>query len=125
VPEKVAARVLVVDDDELQRRALARILRCSGYEVLLAGTYDEAVATLEKESDIFAVISDLKMPGKRGLELLEEVRRRIPVARRILISGSFPEGTSESAFSSGLAHACVQKPASIEEILTAMKHNDR
>jgi CheY-like chemotaxis protein len=116
-----AASVLVVDDDELQRSALARMLRRSGVETLHAANYDEAIAILAKQSDFFAVISELEMAGKDGLELLDEVRRRIPSARRVLISGSFPEGTSEQAFASGVAHACVLKPYTMDEIVTAIK----
>jgi CheY-like chemotaxis protein len=121
VPSNGPARVLVVDDDDLQRSALARMLRHSGFETFEAANHDEAIAALAKQSDLLAVISALEMRDQGGLELLHDVRKRIPSARRVLISASFPEATSEKAFASGVAHACILKPCTLEEIATAIK----
>jgi CheY-like chemotaxis protein len=115
------ARILVVDDDELQRRAMVRLLQRSGFEPVVAGNYDEAIGALEKEQDLFAVVSDLQMPGRSGLELLGEIRNRMPSARRVLVSGSLAKGEAEQIVLSGLAHACVMKPGTPEEILSAIR----
>jgi CheY-like chemotaxis protein len=115
------AHVLVVEDDEFQRNAISRLLRHSGFEPLLAANYGEAMAVLEGGSDVIAVISDLEMPGPGGLELLAEVRQRVPLARRVLMSGSFAHGSAEQASRSGIAHSCLLKPARLEDLLTAIK----
>lgn len=71
------ARVLVVDDDPLFRRAMRRILSRAGHDVLLASNARDALRVLDREEwDI--VITDLDMPGMDGVELVCEIQRRFP-----------------------------------------------
>jgi CheY-like chemotaxis protein len=64
--EARSVRVLLVDDEALLRRALARIREHAGNEVVTAGGGREAIAHLE--SSVFDVIvSDIRMPGMDGL----------------------------------------------------------
>lgn len=63
------ARILVVDDDESIRVAMARYLRRSGYEVALAANGDDALVQLDR-ARYDAMICDVRMPGIEGTELL-------------------------------------------------------
>jgi DNA-binding NtrC family response regulator len=68
-------RVLVVEDEDAQRRILGEILRKEGFEVRTAGSGEAALAALD-ESAVDLVLCDWKMPGISGDEVLAEVRRR-------------------------------------------------
>lgn len=70
----MAARILVVDDDELVLVALEELLTPHGYEVTTAGNGPEALAKLEQGSaDV--LILDIIMPGMSGFELCERIRQ--------------------------------------------------
>ncbi len=69
------ARLLLVEDDLDQRRLVASLLRAEGYAVAEAGTVDAALAELAR-SPVDVVLSDWKLPGRDGMELLAQVRAR-------------------------------------------------
>lgn len=79
-------RILLVDDELGVLRALTRLFKGLGHEVASAVDGAAALALLDDfEPD--AVISDYRMPGMNGAELLAVVARRYPGARRVLLSG--------------------------------------
>src|ERR1700719_1768734 len=79
-------KILVVDDEPAVLNALRRLLRRAGFEVETAGTGAEALARLDGFApDI--VLSDFRMPGMNGAELLAQVKQRQPLALRLIISG--------------------------------------
>jgi response regulator RpfG family c-di-GMP phosphodiesterase len=78
--------LLIVDDEARILSALRRTLRREGYEILTADTAAEALRRLD-ETPVDAVLSDHKMPGMSGDQLLDEVARRWPRAVRMLITG--------------------------------------
>ena len=63
------ARVLVVEDQDNERRAMARLLTMEGYDALTAKNADEALSRIAEP--ISLVITDLKMPDASGVELLQ------------------------------------------------------
>ncbi len=75
--------VLIVEDDDNQRRLMARILRAEGYLVRTSASAEEAAATL-REQPLDLVVSDWKLPVADGLELLEIVQRESPKSAFIL-----------------------------------------
>lgn len=78
-------RVVVVDDEPAVAKSLGRLLAARGFDVRVCDGGVAALALLERDPpDV--VLSDLNMPGMNGLELLEEVRRRWPAVRRVLVS---------------------------------------
>lgn len=78
--------VLLVDDEPRILSALVRALRREGYELLSAETPGEALRLAEQYA-IDCVLSDHKMPGMTGLELIERLARVRPQAARLLITG--------------------------------------
>ncbi|PTL81289.1 response regulator [Vitiosangium sp. GDMCC 1.1324] len=80
------ARILIVDDEVHVIGALRRLLRREGFSIEVAHNGEEAIEKLASfEADV--VISDFRMRGMNGLELLGQVLRIAPKAARVLISG--------------------------------------
>ena len=77
--------ILVVDDKKSMRDMLAMMLREKGYRPLTKASAEDALEVLA-ELPIDIIITDLKMPGMGGLELLEEVRKRAPHTSVLLIT---------------------------------------
>lgn len=93
-----APRILVVDDEEEVREILAETLEDFGYAVLTAASGEEALPFLARDHGVALVITDVRMPGMSGLELADEVRRRWPAVKVVLISGYFEPQESPQRF---------------------------
>ena len=79
-------RVLLVDDDDLSRGAVHKMLERAGYAVHSTSKGSEAIVRYKTErSDL--VITDLIMPDTDGLEIIQELRRMDPAVRILAISG--------------------------------------
>ncbi|HEX7901720.1 MAG TPA: ATP-binding protein [Planctomycetota bacterium] len=92
--------VLCVDDDPSTLSALRRVLRPEPYEVVTTATPEEALKRIETGQPVQLVISDHRMPGMSGADLLERVRKASPQTIRVMLTG-FPES---GLVSYGLAH---------------------
>ena len=110
-------RVLLVDDEHLILRCVARILRRSGHEVYTALNYKQAIKIMgEKSFDV--VVSDHHMPGPSGVDVLKMARRMRPDALRMMISSDPPEDLLELKRTS-VIHHFMFKPGikKLEELL--------
>jgi DNA-binding response OmpR family regulator len=81
----MSARILIVDDEENQRKSLAIGLRLEGYRVLEAADGESALVVLGAEAVDLAIV-DLMMPGINGLDLARRMRFRHPEVRVVLTS---------------------------------------
>jgi PAS domain S-box-containing protein len=80
--------LLVVEDEPAVRRLMARTLSDRGYDVVAFESAEEAAALSDSELGRFQlVLSDYRLTGMNGLELLQIVKERCPKAKRILMSG--------------------------------------
>ncbi len=111
--------ILIVDDDELVRRALERTLRSTGFRILTAASGQQALELLEKH-DFIAVISDHLMPGMTGLELMREVKRRFRPCVKIIITGFMPERVAE-ALAAGEIDRFMTKPWENAELRSTLQ----
>jgi len=102
------ATLLLVDDESRILSSLRRALRREGYRILVASTPGEALRVLEAEP-IDAILSDHKMPGMSGLELLEVAARARPATVRLLISG-WPDAIPEERLAAIGVRAVIPKP---------------
>lgn len=101
--------VLCVDDEPNILSALQRVLRGDVDRVLTAGGGEEALALLEHES-VDLVISDMRMPGMDGLQLLERLHVRRPDTERILLTGHSDIDSAIGAVNRGAVFRYLQKP---------------
>jgi CheY-like chemotaxis protein len=111
--------LLVVDDEEGILSALRRALRREGLEILTAGGSAEALARLG-ERQVDAILSDHKMPGGGGLELLERAARLQPRAARLLLTGWPDEIPPERVRALGI-RAVVPKPWDDAELRAVLR----
>lgn len=101
--------LLLVDDEANVLSALRRLLRPGGYEVLTADSGEAALALLESRQ-VDLIVSDMRMPGMNGAELLAEARKRWPATMRILLTGYADIESAVSAINSGGIFRYVSKP---------------
>lgn len=100
--------VLFVDDETRILSALQRGLRREGYRILVAPSPERALELLAAEP-VDVLVTDQKMPGMSGLQLLEQVARRWPAIRRVLITG-WPEEIPAERVSALDIRALLPKP---------------
>jgi len=111
---KPAAALLLVDDDEAFRKALARELGRVGYDVATAGSGEEALRRVaEREPDV--VLLDLRLPDRDGLEVLEAVHAASPGTDVIMLTGHGSIDTAMQAVRAG-AFDYVAKPCPLDEL---------
>ena len=109
-------RILVVEDERILRRVVSEGLRARGYEVVVAGHGDEALAVMDGGDPAVALlITDVAMPGMRGDELARRMRAQDPELRVIFVSGYAPAG-SVAAEDLGRGVAFVAKPFTIDDL---------
>ena len=108
------AQILIVDDERSMQEFLEILLQREGHEVACCGSAAEALLALEND-DFDLVISDIRMPGMSGLELLNHVRELAPDTLVILITA---HGSTESALEAmkNGAYDYLTKPCSVDEI---------
>jgi len=113
-------RILVADDDAVIRKGLQRILSAEGYEVETVSNGRAALDRLEQVR-FRLLVTDLKMPGMSGLEVLEEIRTCQPELPVVLITGYAAIDNAVEAMKNG-ATDYLAKPFSNEEIISKVKN---
>jgi two-component system cell cycle sensor histidine kinase/response regulator CckA len=79
--------VLVVDDEGTMRGLIFQVLSEEGYEVITAGSYEEAVAVHGQHSRVDLLLTDVTLPGKGGCELARTLLDLQPSLRVLYMSG--------------------------------------
>lgn len=108
-------RVLIVEDDEPLRRALARLLERQGYEVVTAGNGHEATRWGAHASGLDVIVSDINMPQMNGMALLRMVRESDPDLPVILITANPQLDSAIEAVEHG-AYKYLTKPVDLEAL---------
>jgi len=106
--------VLVVDDEPAQRQVLAGFLRKRGYRVTEAAEADAALTIVARET-VDLVLSDIRMPGRSGAELLDEVRALNPEVPVILMTAYGTIASAVDAMKRGAADY-LTKPIDLDEL---------
>ena len=106
--------ILVVDDEKSLRRVVQVQLERRGYSVTTAGGGEEALGLL-RGNGFQLILSDLRMPGLSGLELLREIRRCSPKSKVIILTAFGTVETAVEAMQGGAYHY-VTKPVNFDEL---------
>jgi DNA-binding NtrC family response regulator len=112
-------KILVVDDDLEMCGLLSDVLKGEGFSVLALSDSLEASKTLKRE-EFDTIVTDLKMKGLKGLDLLEEANKRAPLTPVIIITAF---GTIESAIRAMKmgAYDYITKPFQMDELILTVK----
>ncbi|HWY53825.1 MAG TPA: response regulator [Terriglobales bacterium] len=111
----MAKRILFVDDEPMVLSGLQRSLRLmrSEWEMVFAPGGNEALAAMDLQPfDI--IVTDMRMPGMDGAQLLEEVQKRSPQTLRMVLSGQSDRETILRSVNP--AHQFISKPCEAEEL---------
>ncbi|HET9597933.1 MAG TPA: response regulator, partial [Anaeromyxobacteraceae bacterium] len=112
--------VVVVDDDDVPRGAVALMLRNVGYDVVALASGEEAVQWYRARTrPVTAVVVDLVMPGMDGGECYRGIREIDPEVPVVLVSGYGRDGRAQELLDEGV-HAFLQKPFGAPELVEAI-----
>ena len=109
------ARILIADDEPGVRESLAEVFAEEGYDVLIAADGEEAISQINANA-IDVVITDLKMPGADGLEVLQRAREVTPQALVLIMTAHATVDTAVAALRRG-AHDYFLKPVIFDDAL--------
>ncbi len=113
-------RILIVDDEAGIRRSLAGLLSDEDFEPVEAADGEKGLAIL-REGGIALVLLDIAMPGRDGIEILEEIRQAWPNLPALMMSGHGNIETAVRATQLG-AFDFIEKPLSFEKLLLTIRH---
>lgn len=117
VPVGSGERILLVEDENVVRDFAVRALRERGYTVVAAETAEEALATFEREGGDFGLVfSDVVLPGKSGVQLVDEILARRPGVP-VLLSSGYADRKSQWPVIQERGFHFLQKPYSLIDLL--------
>jgi DNA-binding NtrC family response regulator len=111
---KNATTILIVDDEPVMQSLLEKILSREGYKTFVAGDGEAALDILRRES-VSLVLSDIKMPGMNGFELLKEIKISHPGVGVIIMTAYGDTFTVKDALLLG-ADEYITKPFKSYEV---------
>jgi PAS domain S-box-containing protein len=118
---RAVRRVLLVDDDAVVRRSTQRLLVHRGVTVVSVDSADHALEALASSATPFdVVLTDHAMPGRTGFELLEEIEKRFPAQRVVLMSGFTDDDNLRHTFSNREV-PFLAKPFTLDELMQALE----
>jgi len=112
-------KVLLIDDEESNVRVLSKSLQVDGYPVVFALSGEEGIAVFERESPQI-ILTDIKMPGMNGLEVLKIVKAKQPDTEVIIITGHGDVDAALEALHCG-ASDFISKPIRDQALSIALK----
>ena len=107
-------RILFVEDNELVRRSLVRVLRRGGHDVAACGSPEEALAELDHGTPFELMIADFDLGHTTSDALVAEVRERLPETRVMVLTAS-----PRALLPVGVAH--IPKPITAAELLRVIQ----
>src|SRR3954465_8338033 len=117
----IGSRVLYVDDEASLCRAFARLFRDDAKFAVSTLSSPEEAADLIRRQPFDVIVSDLRMPGMSGIELLAAARRTVPEAPRLLGSGYAGFQPALAAINEVGVDRLLTKPWENEEVRGAVR----
>jgi hypothetical protein len=112
--------ILVVDDEDSIRKLLKTRFEREGLKVQTAGSAEEGAAFLASHSDISVIVTDVRMPGKDGLQFTQEIKNKYKHSKVIVMTGHGEKSTAIQALRLG-ASDYLEKPFDLEEMTHSLK----
>ncbi|KPJ59982.1 MAG: hypothetical protein AMJ46_08535 [Latescibacteria bacterium DG_63] len=111
-PKRSAKRVIIVEDQKATAWALAESLREDGYEAITAESSEEALELGAEDCDV--LITDLRLPGMNGIELMSKVREKRQMPSILITAYGSPEIIARAKKAGAVR--CFSKPFNIKDI---------
>lgn len=115
-------KILFVDDEIQILKTLNRIFMDSGHQILLAESADAALKVLS-EHTVDMVVTDMRMPGMDGVELLKIIKQKYPKTVRLILSGYADGSEIMYTLQNNLAKAYMFKPWKNNELISVIEQN--
>ena len=112
-------KILIVDDDLLVLKTLQNLLSRQNYEIICARSGEDAIHCFSL-GNFNLIISDVRMPGQDGVELLKKIREKDLEIPFMFITGYASENTPIDAIKLG-AKDYILKPFNLDELLESIK----
>ena len=114
-------KILICDDEEGIRESLKLVLG-DDYNLVTVDSGEMAIKVLQNSKDIKLILLDIKMPKTSGLDVLQEIKKKFPQVKIIMVTGYKSVETAAEATRLG-ASGYIVKPFKSEEILETVKRN--
>jgi DNA-binding NtrC family response regulator len=113
----MSSKILIVDDEEIILEETAETLTDEGYECFVASSVDAALSVLNATPGIAIIITDLRMPGKTGADLIKTVEAKLgQKIRFIVMSGHANPGIEGNGIDVAL-YPFLRKPLDVESLI--------
>lgn len=116
----IKQRVLLVDDEPHILFAMSRRLSRK-FDVSLATSVKDAMKKIDDSEPFTVVVSDMHMPGANGLDFLETLKIRAPLATRIMLTGSTEPDIAVDAVNQAEVFRFIRKPCTGDQLSTAVE----
>ncbi|MFQ5693029.1 MAG: response regulator, partial [Nitrospinota bacterium] len=111
-------RALIVDDEEEESLLIQEMLEMDGYETVTAATGEEALRAFE-DARFDIVLSDLRMPGMDGIDLIRQIHEKDPYVAAIVFTGYGSQEQVIKAFREGRVNYFLTKPFEADQLFAA------
>lgn len=118
--EASGMRVLIVDDETIFARNMARILAKRGFHAEVASNGREALETVGKQPDFDVMLLDVRMPGMNGIQVLQRLKTLAPELEVIILTGQATVENGIEAVRAG-AFDYLPKPFEIDELIEKIR----
>jgi response regulator RpfG family c-di-GMP phosphodiesterase len=112
--------VLFVDDEPKALQAFERQLR-KRFSIRTAGSGGEALTILEKDGPCAVIVSDMRMPGMDGIQLLSRIKDLYPDTVRIMLTGNTDQETAIGSVNDGQIFRFLTKPTTPQALVTSLE----
>ena len=119
----IMGRILIVEHEEHVRRTVGLVLRQGGYEVIEVMDGEQAIQTIQAETQnqaVSAIICDLGLPKSSGKEVIAFIRAKLPSVPIIVLTGHPDVQAAASVFKQGVVDYLV-KPAQAQTLLDSVR----
>jgi DNA-binding NtrC family response regulator len=113
------SRILLVDDETIFTKNMAKLLKFRGYEVTAVNSGDAAIRELE-QNHFDVTVLDLKMPGMDGITTLKEIKKLGLFTETLILTGHGSIDSALEAMKLG-AYDYLTKPCEIDELVTKIE----
>ncbi len=117
----MADKILLVDDEPFIAEEASEALTDEGYDCIAVNSVDAALEALKNNPEIAVIVTDMKMPGKTGADLIREVREGVTRDMKFIVMTGHGGATVETNGVDISAYPFLRKPLDISELIESVK----